>query len=69
LHDEGRFEDAIQVLADAEKAALEAICQQQPQQFAAIRANPPNSEVRMSLIRVYGDCLLALYAPFEIQRV
>ena len=45
LHDQGRFEESIQVLGDAEKAALSAIARQQPEQAAVIKANPPNAEV------------------------
>ena len=44
-HDDGKYEDALRVLADAEKAALDAISEMQPQQAAAIRANPPNARV------------------------
>ena len=44
-HDEGRFEEALRILADAEKAALDAIAQKHPKQAAALRAEPPNALV------------------------
>ena len=48
LHEQGRFVESIEMLAQAEQAALDAIAVQHPEQAAFMRANPANAEVSVS---------------------
>lgn len=52
LHEQGRFVESIDMLAQAEQALLDAIAVQNPAQAAFMKANPANAEVSFSCLLV-----------------
>ena len=65
LHDDGLFQESVDVLKEAEKEGLDAMAKTRPEYAAKLKAQPPNAECFRCGDKVHANFEKAGFAHFE----